>query len=75
MIETESFIDLIHGVVSVGGDTDSLTTIAGAVGELFYLSQDDVEHYFNEVEPFFKPFDKKIIDSFKTLYWKMKYCF
>lgn len=68
LIETESFIDLIHGVVSVGGDTDSLATIAGALGELFYLNQNDIDHYFNQVKPFFKPFDRALLESFKSLY-------
>lgn len=68
LLETDSFIDLIHGVVSVGGDTDTLTTLAGALGELFYFKEEDVLHYESQVKPYFKSYDNKILCSMLSLY-------
>lgn len=41
-LESESFEDTIRNVVSIGGDTDTLGAIAGAIAEAYYGVPDDL---------------------------------
>ena len=41
-LEGESFEDVIRTAVSLGGDADTLTCIAGSIGEAFYGVPEDM---------------------------------
>ena len=40
--EGESFEDVIRNCVSIGGDTDTIAAIAGAIAEAYYGIPDDI---------------------------------
>ena len=47
-LEGESFEDVIRNAISLGGDTDTLGAIAGAMAEALYGAPDELKEKANE---------------------------
>jgi ADP-ribosylglycohydrolase len=64
-LEGESFEDVIRTAVSLGGDCDTLTCIAGSIAEGFYgvseqLKQECLNRLPDELKTVLEQFDKHI---------------
>jgi ADP-ribosyl-[dinitrogen reductase] hydrolase len=67
ILETDNFEDVMHQVVSAGGDSDTYAAIAGAIAESLYgISNDMME----KIKPFFREYDKDIIIALENLYYE-----
>jgi len=69
LLETNSFYDLLRAVVSIGGDTDTLTTFAGAIGELFYFNKKDIDEHIEKAGVYFKNFDSCVFNIVTDVYY------
>ena len=65
ILETDTFEDVFHQVVSAGGDSDTYAAIAGAIAEAMYgISPVNLK----KIEPYFRKYDADILTSIGKLY-------
>lgn len=67
---SDSFEDCIRTVISIGGDSDTLGAIAGAIAEAYYFGiNHDYQELCKEVIKFFPTaHDKKLLEPLKKIY-------
>ena len=65
-LESENFEDAIRIAISIGGDSDTIACMAGAVAEAYYKSIP--EEMINKVNEFLPEKFKSIIEDFKQKY-------
>ena len=65
-LEGESFEDVIRTAVSLGGDCDTLTAIAGSVAEAFYGIPEELKE---ECRSFLTEDILAVLDNFEVSAW------
>lgn len=65
--ESDGFEDAVRNAISIGGDSDTIAAITGAVAEAFYGVPDDLRA---GAESFLTPELKEILYGFETIYQK-----
>ncbi len=65
VLESDSFEDCLRNVVSVGGDTDTYCSIAGALSEIIWGVEQDT---LDKIDIYFRKHDKDLLKVVKNLY-------
>ena len=65
IIESDDFEQSLKNIVSIGGDSDTLCAITGAVAEIIWGCP---KKYLEAIPNYFTPLEMKLLDTIKTLY-------
>ena len=69
-LESENFEDCIRKAISLGGDSDTIASMAGGIAEVFYGIPYSISHEIQKYLPF--KFKDLLVKFYNKIYWNMK---